>query len=669
MNQSRFKDSLPLICLILLAFVLRLYYVWTMPFSYDEGHWLMFGALAAKGHPAYTETFVGIPPIALLTIQLGVMLFGYTLSTRLPVMLVSLVGIAAMYWLVRYQTKDNGKLAALLAATLFAFGPNYFIPSASIMAEVPALSLALLSVMLVETYRVRPNYLWLALSCAAFVLSLAFKVFVIFLPIIIFIQLLLVALNYQKAGVLHLSTYVKLFKLGCIWLGGCVIVLAILVIVFNPPAMYEQVIQFRLLLRDWALETNQWPQQNLYAIKNELWRYLPMLIVAGFGLFMVRKNWTQYWLWPVWFVVATLFLFTHIPLRPRHTVLVLPPLAALSGIALAMLGNKLPRPIKPYKLLFITVCVLCLLIFTVTTEGSIQITEALTQPNLYAQTKSQDLSAINYVQHTTSPNDCLVVDDQRFAFAANRLVTPFLSETSEARFRVGWLNPETITEDADVNDCPAMVFQTFRFKKSDLHKAAMSVYSLRLNFKDPNKPDETRVYAVQMNNQSSPSYNINKSLDNKILLKGSDLPQTAQVSHPLILSTYWQLQEKIDQDYKIFLQLRDAQGNVQATYDHYPFALSQDYLIDGVTLNPTYITEQTTGVFDVYPTTGLIPTRLWIPGNVLRETISLSLSDTIIPGTYSLYVGMYNETTLERLPVIEDSSGENAIHLGDILVE
>ncbi len=63
--------------------------------------------------------------------------------------------------------------------------------------------------------------------------------------------------------------------------------------------------------------------------------------------------------------------------------------------------------------------------------------------------------------------------------------------------------------------------------------------------------------------------------------------------------------------------------------------------------------------FSNYPATGLIPTRLWIPGNTLKETITITWPDTIPPGRYAIVVGMYDETTLERLAVHSDLPGSD----------
>jgi hypothetical protein len=39
------------------------------------------------------------------------------------------------------------------------------------------------------------------------------------------------------------------------------------------------------------------------------------------------------------------------------------------------------------------------------------------------------------------------------------------------------------------------------------------------------------------------------------------------------------------------------------------------------------------------------------------------------PGSYNIYVGLYRPDNLERLPLVNDMSGENALILGPLVVQ
>ena len=95
------------------------------------------------------------------------------------------------------------------------------------------------------------------------------------------------------------------------------------------------------------------------------------------------------------------------------------------------------------------------------------------------------------------------------------------------------------------------------------------------------------------------------------------------------LSLYWQTLKPFSQNFKIFVQVRDAAGQTIISADH--------------------------EVFD-----GLLPSQAWPVGRILKDTHRLPISGDTPAGQYTLYVGLYDPATLERLPVTNDSSGENA---------
>jgi hypothetical protein len=73
---------------------------------------------------------------------------------------------------------------------------------------------------------------------------------------------------------------------------------------------------------------------------------------------------------------------------------------------------------------------------------------------------------------------------------------------------------------------------------------------------------------------------------------------------------------------------------------------------------------------DHRPLGSLYPTTLWPVGETIREmNEDLSLPVDLPPGDYELWVGLYLLETGERLPVQNDTSGENAVKLGALRVE
>jgi hypothetical protein len=54
---------------------------------------------------------------------------------------------------------------------------------------------------------------------------------------------------------------------------------------------------------------------------------------------------------------------------------------------------------------------------------------------------------------------------------------------------------------------------------------------------------------------------------------------------------------------------------------------------------------------------------------VIKDVVWLDLPAALPVGEYRLLVGMYRVDTMERLPVVGDASGENAIDLGVVSIK
>jgi hypothetical protein len=53
---------------------------------------------------------------------------------------------------------------------------------------------------------------------------------------------------------------------------------------------------------------------------------------------------------------------------------------------------------------------------------------------------------------------------------------------------------------------------------------------------------------------------------------------------------------------------------------------------------------------------------------MLRDDTLLDLPRDLSPGTYKIWVGLYNPEKPARVPVVNDRSGENAVYLGDLVI-
>jgi hypothetical protein len=117
---------------------------------------------------------------------------------------------------------------------------------------------------------------------------------------------------------------------------------------------------------------------------------------------------------------------------------------------------------------------------------------------------------------------------------------------------------------------------------------------------------------------------LDVQLRENIALLGYDLPTAnAQPGGDLPLTLYWQATQPPDKSYKVFVHLFDDQGKLWAQHDSPP-------------------------VYGARPTDG------WQAGEVVTDRFILRVPADIPAGAYHLFIGMYDEATGERLPLVAD---------------
>lgn len=630
---------------LVISLWLRGYYIWVNPLDYDEGHWLMFGMLANAGFQPYTEAFVGIPPLALWFIQWGANLFGVTLAVRYPMMLLSLLGIGGIFWSFQPSRDWTSLLAGLLGAIFLSFNEYYFHDSATIMAEVPAVALSILSLILAYQYYVQQKTLWLVLSGMVFALSLALKVFVVFLPILIGMLILLTVLTLPNR--MAASTLRRLTTATGLWLGGFLFPLAIFLIIYDPQALYHQVFTFRMALRQvWMPRITL--LDNVILVSQMWLKLIPLVLGTLLGvLFGWQKHRLQICLWLTWLGLATVLLIWHIPLRDRYIVMLVPPLAALSAIGIANSSRWLFDRLGHHQTRYFSGIVTAVLVSGFVAYVLFVPIKSVLQPPSPDTFPNLNLEAIQYIWENSLSDDCIIADDQRWVLAADRLVPATLSETSRARLETGWLTVDEIVNRIETNDCPLVVYTSeglFDEFLPQLRLRLGELYFLEIPF-----DKQVRLYLARKSVARKPAIPLETRMGDAFLLKGVDLtPMPWHPGQDVELATYWTTLTSPDSAYKIFLQLRNDHNEVVASFDHFPFpALTGQHTPVLNIQADQYRAEDVV----VYPSKGMLPTNVWPVGNTIREVTVLNLPPQLPSGSYTLYLGLYNPDTLTRLAV------------------
>jgi len=151
--------------------------------------------------------------------------------------------------------------------------------------------------------------------------------------------------------------------------------------------------------------------------------------------------------------------------------------------------------------------------------------------------------------------------------------------------------------------------------------------------------DELVLYFAKADTTPNPATPLVADFNGEILFHGYTLPDgPVSPGERLPLTLVWQAQRTPETDYKIFVQLRDANQAPLVGADHEPYL-------------------------------GRVPTSTWPAGAVIQEMNWLELPSDIMPGSYNIYVGLYRPDNLARSPIINDTSGENALILGPLVVQ
>lgn len=109
-------------------------------------------------------------------------------------------------------------------------------------------------------------------------------------------------------------------------------------------------------------------------------------------------------------------------------------------------------------------------------------------------------------------------------------------------------------------------------------------------------------------------------------LIGYDLVEAAQPGSPLEVTLYWHARQTPDKNYRVFVHLLDAGGQIVAQHDG-------------------------------APGDGELPALGWLPGEYLTDTHRLALPAELPAGAYNLLVGLYDPVTRQRLgePILLDT--------------
>lgn len=628
---------LPLVLLLLAAAAARLVNLDVYTGKFDEGIRAEQLLLMEAGFRPVRDIFTAQGPLSLDVFYGPYLLLGRDLSAaRLAVVVYSLVGIAAVWWVARQAA---GGLAAFLAALLLVLSPLYLKNSRLALVEVPALVPATLAVGAALLYQRRGGRAPLVAAGALAAVALSVK------PM---------ALPAAAAAGLFVLLRPKrpwhdvaLFGLvaAAVGLGICLL--------YGLPALLDQVLQYRLAAHrasGWSLREN-WSIARQELVDESLAFYA--LALLG-GLYAAFRHPRAVLPLVAWLVLSALLLAVYSPLQFKHVVILLPPLALLAGCGLVGAwrvesGEWRVRPPHSllstlYTLLSTSLAAWYLLTLPRAVDLHRQVIAGVAEsvPESYAEEAA-------LVAELAGPDELVVVDDPYLAYRARRLVPPALVDTSHYRIRSGALSASAAIADLERFDVRVLFLFSDglrelgqRFEQYvDERYRAVRIYE-RPNGKDRalylrDDADFAQARAVLTGGERP----VGAEVGGQMRLVGYNLERDElRPGSSTTLTLHWESLAPMSVDWHVLTILRDARGR------------------------EVLQTQRNMGG-------GGEGTASWEPGRWAQRVHILTPRPNTPPGEYALSVALYDSKARTSPPVTAGAppgSAPNEVLLGTLRV-
>ncbi len=662
--------------LIAAAVALRAALFNSFPLSPDEGIHLMWLRLLSAGYRPYSEVYITYPPFYPLAIEAVWNFWPTEAAQRWFSVVYTIFGVVGIALIAR---QFAGTVAGLATAVLALFSPPLVEPSRAVLGEFPSIAWSVWAVWAAWAYleaespRARRGWLILSGLClSASLLTKLLSPFIVALIPLILVSRWLGEIGWplsfgirgrtndednndstpsqpppargrsldslsprERVGV---RAFRPLLTDLIVWGVALIAPVLILLVVFDTSALVQQVVDQRLEARAaYTTDETFWPpryERGLMFFEED--PALVILGLIGLGVAWAGRH-KRAWLLTTWLGLALLMLAVHNPIRYKHFLILIPPLAILGGflISRALFGLTAWLRQTPRTSSGLVYTLLGGLSF-----GGLAVWQVGTAMTVWQakadvpQPPPDEVEALAFIDAVTGPDDCLITDDMQLVYWSGRMVPPELAEVSSNRLKSGALTLDELIAISDAYDCQLVAAVSNRIPKylPDYMEWVKSKYLGRFHY------GEDDLFFAKIDTDPTPTHPLWANFDQQLIFHGYSLPPTPlSPGERVPLTLVWQAQAAPPTDYAIFVQLRDVQNRTLVSADHQPYQ-------------------------------GHLPTSTWPAGAVIQEMTWLDLPPDLPPDDYPLYVGLYDPATLERLPLLDDTSGENSLILGPLVV-
>jgi 4-amino-4-deoxy-L-arabinose transferase-like glycosyltransferase len=618
--------------------------------SNDEGTHLMWAWLVHSGHPLYSETTSVQPPLLIVLLDWAFDVGGVNLVTgRLLVLgflALTVTTLIWLAWLVRGGTDNlTGWVAAFVAALAFSISPLAFALSRVAMGEVPAVALSVLAVALALMYARRGGWGWLVLSGVAYGLGLLVKAInpLVLLPIGWFILTRRKPSDWRHTSARLCPCGMSLRETlpGAIgWAVAALAPVALCFLIYDPAAFYDQVIAFRFDLRvAYPLQLSRNLTWLEYFARQQ-WGIVSLALV-GLVMLIYRARWDVLIPLGLWLLGAVITVLTHSPLFPHHTIIMLPPLALLAGMATAETWEMTREKRWGWSSLGLAGGAAFLLAM----PGAVQADQEVLGARF-----GREADAISVLERVTRPTDNVISDNLLLAFMAERQSPPPFGDLAQVAIDSGHQTSQRLIAlseaypvEAVANWAQRLPYMTEYMQWVEDHYLVRRVwdnhhvlYFGRKTAADQvPHPRQVRFGGgVELVGFDAQMAEASPDIGSRLFLPVP--PDESAALQPkgraaLQVTLFWTASQTPDQDYTVFVHLYDVAGELRASHDGPPLY-------------------------------GYLPTREWKIHEIIPDRHDIPLPGDLPPGQYRLVAGMYDPATGVRLTVTDAQGAKIGDH-------
>lgn len=390
----------------------------TFEYNRDEGTVLIESSLLLKGYSLYNKIWCDQPPLFPVILSYWFKLFSPSIyHARILVLFFSFLLLSAFYFTIKIR---EGRVCAFIAVILLLLSASYLQLSVSAMRGLPALSLAMVSILFLTLYEKLYLRRFLFLSGTFMALSLQTKLSGSFL-----IPIIILEIFQLKKGNLE-NHRLSLFP-AFLWLiTSLFIFLSINISFFH--------LDFRMFIQQLFhphLTYIPFPKNNFSILWRMLLTDFNVALLALTGIILVIKQKKRESYFPIiWLAVITAILLRHKPIWYHYYPLISIPFCWLGAICLAKFFSKNILQTRINRMNIFNWIILPLAAITIFQLPSKYL---MAQKSLLGQSSVPERQALNLLFKYKNDARWMFTDRGIFAFYSGILVPPELAVVAKKR--------------------------------------------------------------------------------------------------------------------------------------------------------------------------------------------------------------------------------------------